>query len=588
MQSPDTSTLGEVLTWQATQRPNKKALLFLERGERERESLTYAQLHLRAAGIARVLNENQLCGQRVILAYPPGLEYVAALFGCFYANVIAVPVPVTGYGNSVARVRAIWSDAQAAAVLSVRGLIGTEEPPNAVAGLQLPGVLGIATDEIPSAEGVVSPAASPTPRLDSATIAFLQYTSGSTGHPRGVMLTHANLMHNLRLLTLALDSNDGDVIVNWLPLFHDMGLIGSVLHAVYAGFFCVLMSPLSFIQKPIRWLRAISRYRASLSPAPCFAFGLCAQRHVPGQEAGLDLSSWRSAMCGGETIRPQVLEKFAQLFYPAGFRRNALFPAYGLAEATLIVTGATLGAGVITAGSPALAASETGSKSNPWKRQLACCGHVCREQRIEVVDPESCQRLPLGEVGEIWLQGDSVALGYWNRIEETRAIFQAKLVDEPDSGFWLRTGDLGFLSRDGLVVTGRRKEMIMVRGANCDPQDLETVACESHSSLASCCAAAFSIDLEEGEAVVLVLERSAGNSMDLNLLVSAVVAAVNRHFGLMLHDVVLLTGGLPRTTSGKIQRNLCKKLYLAGELRALAPVQHPALGRCRTHAQESA
>jgi acyl-CoA synthetase (AMP-forming)/AMP-acid ligase II len=588
LQSPDAPTLGEILMWQATHRPHKRAFLHLERGEREAQSLTFAELHLRAQAIAHALRKNELGGQRVILAYPSGLEYVAVLFACFYAGVVAVPVPVASYGNSAARIRAIWSDAQAAAVLTVRSLIaGDAESPNEIAGRRLPDLLCIATDEI-VAPGRISDGGVPLPpHVEPGGLAFLQYTSGSTGNPRGVMLSHSNLIHNLRALTQAVDSNDRDIIVNWLPLYHDMGLIGSVLHTVYAGSYCILMPPFSFIQNPIRWLRAITRYRASLSAAPCFAFGLCAQRYVAKHEPDLDLSSWRAVTCGGETIRPQMLEKFAETFRPVGFHRKALWPAYGLAEATLIATAAPLGTGLITASQPALAAGERGGKTNPGTRQHACCGRICGEQRVEIVDPESCHRLPAGQVGEIWLQGQSVAVGYWNRIEETRATFQVRLADEPDSGSWLRTGDLGFLSPDGLVVTGRRKETIKIHGANYDPLDLETVACDSHPSLSSGWTAAFSIDLDEGEAIVLVLERSAVSNLDVNLLVSKVVAAVYRQFGLTIYDLVLLAGRLPRTTSGKIQRNLSKELYLAGELGA-TPIQHSALGRCRVQAQEFA
>jgi acyl-CoA synthetase (AMP-forming)/AMP-acid ligase II len=591
LQSPDAPTLGEILMWQATHRPDKRAFLHLERGERETQSLTFAELHLRAQAIAHALQKNELGGQRVILAYPSGLEYVAALFGCFYAGVVAVPVPVASYGNSAARIRAIWTDAQAAAVLTVRSLIARDaehQHPNEIVGQRLPGQLCIATDEI-VAPGRISESGVHLPQhVEPGGLAFLQYTSGSTGNPRGVMLSHSNLIHNLRALTRAVDSHDRDIIVNWLPLYHDMGLIGSVLHAVYTGSFCILMPPFSFIQNPIRWLRAITRYRASLSAAPCFAFGLCAQRYVPGHEADLDLSSWRAVTCGGETIRPQLLEKFAETFHPVGFHRNALWPAYGLAEATLIATASPLGTGLTTASQSALAAGEMGGKTNARTRQHACCGQICGEQRVEIVDSESCHRLPPGQVGEIWLQGQSVAVGYWNRIVETRATFQARLADEPDSGFWLRTGDLGFLSPDGLVVTGRRKETITIRGANYDPLDLETVACDSHPSLSSGWTAAFSIDLDVGEAIVLVLERNTVSNLDVNLLVSKVVAAVYRQFGLTIYDLVLLTGRLPRTTSGKIQRNLCKELYLAGELEAFPSIHHPALGRCRPQAQEFA
>jgi acyl-CoA synthetase (AMP-forming)/AMP-acid ligase II len=583
LQSPDASTLGEILTWRARHRPDKRAFLYLERGERETGSLTFSELHLRARAIAHALQKNELGGRRVILAYPSGLEYVAALFGCFYAGAIAVPVPVASYGNSVARIRAIWADAEAAAVLTVRSLLSAHnQQPSAIAQLQLPDVLCLATDEIAASQGT---GVYLTQSVDPAGLALLQYTSGSTGSPRGVMLTHPNLMHNLRTLTHILGTNDEDIMVNWVPLYHDLGLIGSVLHAVYAGAFCILLPPFSFVQKPIRWLKAISRYRASFSTGPCFAYGLCAQRYVPAQEVDLDLSSWSRAISGGESIRPQLLEKFVETFRAAGFRRDALLPAYGLAEATLVATATPVGAGLMTTSLPDVAADKTNGKDNSWSRRLACCGQVCGDQRVEIVDPESCRRLPAGQVGEIWLQGKSVAAGYWNRSEETRATFQAKLAHEHDLGFWLRTGDLGFLGPDGLVVTARRKEMIMIRGEKYDPLDLEAVACDSHPSLSSSWAAAFSIDLDEGEGIVLVFERSAANSMDLSLLVSTVVTAVNRQFGLTIYDLVLLTGRLPRTTSGKIQRNLCKELYLARELGALPPIQNPALGRCRAPAQ---
>jgi acyl-CoA synthetase (AMP-forming)/AMP-acid ligase II len=583
VRNPDASTIGEALIWQAAHRPEKRAFLFLERGERETESLTFGELDLRARAIAQALHDNKLRGQRVILAYPSCLEFVAALFGCFYAGAIAVPAPVASHGHSLARIRTILADAEAAAILSLRSLSGKEgERPSGTMGLHIPDVLCIATDEIANS-GVCLPQP-----VDPGVLALLQYTSGSTGSPRGVMITHSNLIHNQRVLGRALASSAGDIAVSWLPLYHDMGLIGSVLHSVYAGAFCILMPPLSFMQKPIRWLKAIHRYRASISMAPCFAYNLCARRCAPGRDADLDLSSWRVAICGGEAIRPQMLDKFAETFRPAGFDAKALLPAYGLAEATLLATSSPAGSGMTTLSSPDAVAGDAGGRGHAWLRQLACCGQTWEEQRVAVVDPDSCRRLPPDQVGEIWLQGLSVAAGYWNRSEETRATFQAKLADELDSGSWLRTGDLGFLGPDGLFVTGRRKEIIVIHGVNYDPLDIETEACDSDPSLSSGGAAAFSIDRDDGEAVVLALEaeRSALRSIDVNLLVGKVVSAVNRRFGLMIYDLVLLRPGtLPRTTSGKIQRHLCKELYLMGNLGVLPSIEHPALGRCRPHAR---
>ncbi len=400
MRNPDASTIGEALIWQAAHRPDKRAFLFLERGERETESLTFGELDLRARAIAQVLHDNKLCGQRVILTYPSCLEFVAALFGCFYAGVTAVPAPVASYGNSLARIRTILADAEAAAVLSLRSLLSTEaEQPSGAAGLHIPEVIWIATDEIAN-----SGACLPQP-VEPGALALLQYTSGSTGSPRGVMLTHSNLIHNQRVLARAFDSSAGDIGVSWLPLYHDMGLMSSVLHSVYQGGFCVLMPPLSIIQKPIRWLKAIDRYRASISGAPCFAYDLCARRNVPGNNQDLDLSSWRVAICGGEAIRPQVLEKFAETFRTAGFDSKALLPAYGLAEATLLATSSPAGSGMTTIGSPDAVAGDAGGGGNAWLRQLACCGQTWEEQRVAVVDPDSCRRLPPDQVGEIWAPG---------------------------------------------------------------------------------------------------------------------------------------------------------------------------------------
>ncbi len=579
VRNPDAPTLRESLDWQAAHQPDKRAFVYLERGERETESWTFAQLRVRARTIAAALQQHELGGQRVVLAYTSGLEFVAALFGCFYAGAIAVPSPVANYGNSFERVRTILSDAEAAAVLSVRALIRSDvQRLGEIADPRISNVRFIATDEIPNSNGF-----SVTQPAETNGLAMLQYTSGSTGNPRGVMITHSNLMHNLQTLSRALDSGPGDVGVTWLPLHHDMGLIGGVLHTVYKGGFCAVMPPLAFIQKPIRWLKAIGRYRATISGGPCFAYDLCAQRYTPQSEPDLDLSSWRAAVCGGETVRPQLLEKFTEAFRPAGFSRRAVLPAFGLAEATLLATTTPLGTGMKTRTIPISAATET-------NKQLACCGYTSEGQRIAIVNPASGHRIAPGEIGEIWLQGPSVAAGYWNRSEETRVAFQAQLADEPDSGFWLRTGDLGFQSTDGLVVTGRRKEIVMIRGANYDPLDIEAAACETDPALSTAGAAAFSIDQDDGEAVVLVLEieRSAMPGLDIHPLVSRIAAAVNRRFGLTIYDLVLLTGRIPRTTSGKIQRNRCRELYLGGGLAAISTVDHPALGRCRPQAREFA
>lgn len=572
----EAATMADVLIWQARHRPNSRVFVFLERGEREAESITYAELAHRAQVIAAALSDSGLAGRRVILAYPTCIEFIAALFGCFYAGATAIPAPVETHDRTAARLRAILTDADAAAVLSLGSILhaGTL-PDSGLAGLVLPGVRCLATDEI--ANGSDRPSFQPEP----AGIALLQYTSGSTGNPRGVMLTHDNIMANQRALAGVLGSGANDVGVNWLPLYHDMGLIGGVLHTIYFGGFTALMPPLAFVQRPIRWLDAIDRYRASISMGPGFAYALLAQRSNAEREPTLDLSCWRAAICGGETIRPEMLELFAARYRAMRFDSKALMPAYGLAEATLIATAAPAGTGLLAHPPKDEVACDGSARSG---RQLACCGPAVKGHQIMIVESGSTLPMPSGGVGEIWLQGPSIAAGYWNRPEETRAAFGETLDDDADSKPWLRTGDLGYLSAQGLVVTGRAKEVIIIRGVNFDPVDIETVACESEPVFAAGSGAAFATESNDEEGVVLVFEvrREAVRSIDVDLVASRVVEAVSRRLGLRIFDLVLLRPRtLPRTTSGKVQRHIVKEQYSAGKLPMLERVEHPGLGRYR-------
>jgi acyl-CoA synthetase (AMP-forming)/AMP-acid ligase II len=573
----EAATFSSVLHWQAARRPQKRAFVFLEGGEREAASLTYAELENRATALAQTLIERGLAGQRVVLAYPTCAEFVIALFGCFLAGVTAVPAPLAHRGSAFARVQAILSDSQAAAILSLSSLL--EEAGRLIgtfAGPHDAPVLCIATDLIFDGSSVALP------HVDPGETALLQYTSGSTGNPRGVMLTHANLVHNQRVLARVLNAQPDETGVVWLPLYHDMGLIGGVLYPVWWGGCCYLMSPLDFLQRPLRWLNAIDKYRASISPAPSFAFELCAQRASRAAPV-LDLSSWRAAICGGEPIRPQTLETFAEAFRANGFRPNAFVPAYGLAESTLVGTAPEASSALATRPLPAHT-DAVHVFSLTTRRQFVCCGHPWEGQHVAIVDPLSRAAVPEGQPGEIWLRGPSVAAGYWNRPEETADTFGATRSDAPLSGAWLRTGDIGFLCDDGLAVTGRRKELIIVRGVNFDPVDIEMAARESDSALSSGSGAAFSLEDESGEVVVLVHEanRDALKTLDGNAIAGNVVQAINRSFGLALYDLVLVRpGALPRTTSGKIQRHLCRERYLSGASGAVVAIEHAALGRCR-------
>jgi acyl-CoA synthetase (AMP-forming)/AMP-acid ligase II len=573
------STFVEVLMWHALHRPDQRAFVYLERGEREAGSLTYAELDTRARTIAGALRSRGLVGRRAILAYPTSLEFVAALFGCLYAGVTAIPVPVASRGYAADRLRAILADGDAATVLSLGSVLREDAGQLAeLVACSKPEALCLATDSLPTGD-----ADAPVAPTLPGDLALLQYTSGSTGNPRGVMLTHTNLISNQRVLAATFGLSDGDRVVNWLPLYHDMGLIGGLLYPVFAGLTCYLMSPLAFLQRPMRWLEAIDRFRAIISMAPCFAYYLCAERSG-GRAANLDLSSWRIAICGGETIRPGLLEDFAAAFAPAAFDPKAFLPAYGLAEATLMATALPRGTGLITHTAVAAAPGNQAGVSGEWTRRLACCGHPPGDHRLVIVDPLSSGPLPRGQTGEIWLQGPSISLGYWSRPEETRLTFRAQLAGETDSGEWLRTGDLGFLSADGLVVTGRAKEIIIIRGTNFDPLDLETAAGAAHPALVSGGGGAFSLDLNHGEGLVLVHEVKRGALKDVAAddVAAHVIEVISRYFGLTLYDFVLLRpGALPRTTSGKIQRHRCRQQYLSGELAVLQSVALPTLGRWR-------
>jgi len=560
--APDAATMADVLRWQAARRPDCRAFVFLERGEREAGALTYAELDRRATLIARAVVHHRLVGERIILAYPTGLEFVAAVFGCFYGGAVAVPGPVEGFGRNAARLEAIAADASAAAMFTLRA--------NVAPDTESTGLATVLTDELEEHDSSTAlPSSAALPSIAPERLALLQYTSGSTGNPRGVMLTHANIIDNQRALAVVLGSSAGDVGVNWLPHYHDMGLLGTILHSVYCGGFSALLPPLAFVQKPVRWLRAIHRYRASITSGPNFAYDLVARQCASRPPVDLDLSCWRVALCGGEPIRPAMLERVAAMLAPHGFDPGAWLPAYGLAEATLIAAAAPAGTGLI-----APAQTVAG-------RRLICCGPVVKGQRLSIVDPESRRPVPDGQTGEIWLQGQSVAAGYWNRPSESLATFGATHAAGA-AGTWLRTGDLGFIADAGLVVTGRAKEIIVIRGANFDPVDIEVCAGESDPAFESAGGAAFAVEHADGERLVVLHEvnRESVRHLDADAAGGKIIEALSRHFGLRIHDLVLLRPNtLPRTTSGKIQRHACKAQYLSVGLSILKAVEHPSLGR---------
>jgi acyl-CoA synthetase (AMP-forming)/AMP-acid ligase II len=569
-------TIAEVLGERARSQPSTPAFLFLEKGEREAGALTYAELDRRARTIAAFLVERGARGQPVMLAYPTGLEFVAALFGCFHAGAIAVPAPMALHERATERVAQIVGDTGASLGLTLARWLPD------LAALRPTGPTWIASDSL--VDGPATELAS----TEASAIAMLQYTSGTTGTPRGVMLTHRNLMANLRAASQAGRVTAADVVVSWLPIHHDMGLLGGVMSPVFDGLRSVLMSPISFVQQPLRWLKAIDRYRATLASSPCFAYDLCVRRSTPEQRAQLDLSRWRTATCGGEPVRPAVLERFADAFAIARFDRAALKPAYGLAEATLMVTMPDSSEGLCTRAldAVALAAGRVEPAVEPAReRHLASCGRAWGDQQYAIVDPAISKRLPAETVGEVWVRGSSVAAGYWRRELDSAASFQAQISGE--DGRWLRTGDLGFACADGLVICGRLKDLVIVHGRNFDPLDLERAAARSHPSLTPGEGAAFPVDTDRGEALVLIheVERATARDLDYAEVVVAVATELSRTFGLGLHDLLLVHAGkLPRTTSGKIQRQLCRRRYAQGGFADARRDLHPVLGRARVYA----
>jgi acyl-CoA synthetase (AMP-forming)/AMP-acid ligase II len=572
MRSDTGSSLVDILRGRADAQPSRRAFTLLEDGETETRHLDFAGLDRQARAIAATLQQYAAPGERALLLYPFGLDYIAAFFGALYAGVVAVPVyppdPARPH-RTLPRLQAIARDSQATLVLTT-GPIRELVDGLAHHAPELASPRWVATDALaPGSEREWRP-----PEVTPGTLAFIQYTSGSTGTPKGVLLTHGNLLHNSALIQRALGNTEDSVGVSWLPLYHDMGLIGCVLQPVYAGFPMVLMPPESFLQKPLRWLQAVSRYRGTLSGAPNFAFDLCVRKVSPEQREALDLGSWSYAFNAAEPVRADTLERFTRHFAPCGFRPNALRPLYGLAEATLMVTGSYPGARrtVRTVDGAALESwwvSEL-PEGTPGSRRLVGLGRSWLEQQVIIVDPVTRTRCASDRVGEIWVSGPSAAQGYWNRPEESEHTFRALRADTGD-GPWLRTGDLGFLQEGELFFAGRLKDLIIIRGRNHYPQDIERTVEESHSALRPGCAAAFSVDSEHEERLIVVQEvHRQHEDARLEELAHAARQAVAAAHGIHLDTLVLVRqGSIPKTSSGKIQRGACRQDFLAGTLEPL-------------------
>lgn len=566
----DISTFVDILNHRALQQAEQTAYIFLANGETETARLTYQQLEQKAKALAAQLQLQMSPGERALLLYPSEEEFIIAFFACLYAGVIAVPVYPPRRNQKLSRLQAITKDAQAKLALTTTSLLNTIEEKFS-SDPELITVPCLATNNIPDkqAENWQKP------NLSLEDIAFLQYTSGSTGMPKGVMVSHKNLLYNEKLIASAFGHTSETIGVGWLPLFHDMGLIGNVLQPVYVGFPCVIMPPEAFIQKPLRWLQAISRYNATSSGGPNFAYELCADKIKPQERENLDLSCWDVAFTGAEPVRAATLEKFANTFADYGFKREAFYPCYGMAETTLFVSGGIKSQSPVIEAVDKLALLEnsavTINSQHPNAQLLVGCGHAWLSEKIVIVNPESLTECRDGEIGEIWVSSDSVAQGYWNRPEQTAETFKAYLADTQVRPF-LRTGDLGFLLAGELFITGRLKDLIIVQGRNHYPQDIESTVEKSHPGLRQGCGAVFSVEIAGQERLVVVqeVERSYLRKLDSPAVIEQIIRSVAEEHQLDVYAVVLLkTASIPKTSSGKIQRQACRASFLAGTLNVI-------------------
>ena len=553
-------------------RGHHRAYTFLLDGELEREHITYQELDARARAIAGYLQQQGLEGERALLLYPSGRQFIAAFFGCLYAGVVAVPAYPPRRNRNLQRIKSIVADAEPRIVLTTDDVFARIEPVLA----EEPD-LGALPWRCTREFGETEAAAWNEPAITPETLAFLQYTSGSTGTPKGVMVSHGNLLHNTALISSAFQAPASGIGVTWLPLYHDMGLIGGILQPIYFGRPTTVMTPTHFLQKPTRWLRAMSDTGAHISGGPNFAYDLCVDRVTDEEKATLDLSQWEVAFNGAEPVRAETIDRFSEAFAACGFRREAFYPCYGLAEGTLMVAGGdkrfappihTFDAAQMQEGVAVSADSQ-----HEGAVRLVGSGQSAADQEVLIVDPETLVEQPLGRVGEIWVSGPSVAQGYWRREEATRETFAAHLAD--GRGPFMRTGDLGCFHTDAaggepeLFVNGRLKDLIILRGVNHYPQDLELTVEQAHEDVAV--GAAFAVGGDGAEQLVVVHEVGRSRSIDYAAVCAAIRSQLGKLHEVSPREVVLIKpNSIPKTSSGKIQRHACKQAYEAGELELVA------------------
>ena len=573
--SPKFTTLIDLLRYRADKQPERLAYQFLEDGKTEAARYTYLQLDQQARAIAARLQLAQAQGERALLLYPQGVEVVAAFCGCLYAGVIAIPVPPPDAGRmkrALPRLLEIIKDADASLVLSNQRIIDLLQTNEDVVSPQFEKMIWLDTEQV----DVHLADQWQDPHIDQRGLAYLQYTSGSTSVPKGVMLSHDNLMHHSAYLQRACGYTPDGATVTWMPYFHDYGLVEGLIQPLYTGVPCYVMSPLSFVKRPKRWLEAISKYRATHSQAPNFAYDQCVRRVKPAKREGLDLSFWKAAGNAAEPINPRVMREFADAYAPHGFRWTTFAPAYGLAEATLLVSSKRVGTepAILSLDATALEKGHIAlANEDVLQRDIVSCGQLVCETEVVIANPDTLTRCEADEVGEIWVADPGVAGGYWQRAEATQETFKARLKDSPTTGPYLRTGDLGFMRDGELYITGRIKDLIIIRGTNHYPQDIEWTVQQLHPALRPDYGAAFSIidDGEEKLVVVQEVERQYQLTLEAEELLADIRQAISEAHELQVSAIALVkSGNVLKTSSGKIQRRACRDNFLAGTLEVVA------------------
>jgi acyl-CoA synthetase (AMP-forming)/AMP-acid ligase II len=575
---PAWSSLVDVLEYQAQERGQQPAVAFLHDDGAPATELSFSGLAARARSVAghlRTLGAQP--GDRALLLYDSGMDFPIAYFGCLYAGMIPVPVPPPRRGKLRSSTYAIVADSGARFAFATTDALALVASELASSGLGKS--VQWLTAHVQAEESLPH-------RLGRQAVAHLQYTSGSTSAPKGVRVTHGNVLANTEMISRVHENTAQATHVCWLPLYHDMGLVLNLLETVYVGALCVLMSPLHFITRPLAWLRAIHTYRAQVGGGPNFLFDNCVSRYRQEDAKGLDLSTWRVAINGAEPVRASTLVRFRETFAPHGLRDDALNPCYGMAEATLLISGRRRGSGVrtIAVSKKALQRNVVAGAESPEDQHVAvACGELLANERLEVIHPETRRRCAPGEIGELWVAGPHVADGYWQNDVATEETFGAEISDEPAPRIrFLRTGDLGFVQDGEVYITGRAKDVIIIRGANHYPQDLEHTAERAHPALRANFCAAFAVEFEGSERLVVVqeVERAQEANLATDDVVERVRMAVAQEHELQVAAVALIRQGtLPKTTSGKVQRRLTRERFLNGELDLISVAQVVPLTR---------